>query len=208
MSRINWGRVIVGGLAAGVVMNLGEWLLHEVILRERMESAAAAMGLERPTGSDIGIFVAMTFALGILLVWLYAAIRPRYGPGPKAADRRGTLRLGAPVRVLCTSTTSRGRSSRRIWWGSRRSGGSSSCRSRRWSGGWLYREGVGGRGDAVRLAALLLVGICGLACSTGDPDTEPADAGRIQRTTARVDSQLNQAREHIRTIDTLGAGSE
>ena len=38
-----------------------------------------------PTGSDIGIFVAMTFVLGILLVWLYAAIRSRYGPGPKAA---------------------------------------------------------------------------------------------------------------------------
>ena len=60
-----------------------------------------------------------------------------------------------------------------------------------------------------RFATVLLLGICGLACSTGDPDTEPADTGgRIQRTTARVDSQLNQAREHIRTIDTLGAGSE
>ena len=89
MSRINWGRVIVGGLAAGLVINLGEWLLHEVILRERMEASAAAMGLETPSGSDIGIFVAMTFVLGILLVWLYAAIRPRYGPGPKAAILAG-----------------------------------------------------------------------------------------------------------------------
>ena len=50
----------------------------------------------------------------------------------------------------------------------------------------------------MRLAALLLVGICGLACSTGDTDPEPADAGgRIQRTTAHVDSQLNQAREAL-----------
>ena len=61
----------------------------------------------------------------------------------------------------------------------------------------------------MKLAALLLVGICGLACSSGDPDPEPADTGgRIQRTTARVDSQLNQAREHIRTLDTLGAEYE
>jgi hypothetical protein len=89
MNRINWGRVIVGGLAAGVVLNLGEWLLHEVILRERMEEAASAMGMELPSGSDIGIFVAMTFVLGILLVWLYAAIRPRYGAGPKAAILAG-----------------------------------------------------------------------------------------------------------------------
>lgn len=91
MNRINWGRVIVGGLAAGVVLNLGEWLLHEVVLRERMEEAATTMGMELPSGSDIGIFVAMTFVLGILLVWLYAAIRPRYGPGPKAAIVSGLV---------------------------------------------------------------------------------------------------------------------
>jgi hypothetical protein len=61
----------------------------------------------------------------------------------------------------------------------------------------------------VKLAALLLVGMSCLACSTGDPDPDPADTGgRIQRTTARVDSQLNQAREHIRTIDTLGSQYE
>lgn len=89
MSRIHWGRVIAGGLATGVVLNLGEWLLHDVILRERMEASAARMGLETPSGSDIGIFVAMTFVLGILLVWLYAAIRPRFGPGPKTAVLAG-----------------------------------------------------------------------------------------------------------------------
>ena len=60
----------------------------------------------------------------------------------------------------------------------------------------------------MRLAAVLVV-LCGLACSTGDPDPQPADTGnRIQRTTAHVDSQLNQAREHIHTIDTLGAAYE
>lgn len=89
MNRINWGRVIAGGLGAGVVLNLGEWLLHDVILADRMEASAAEMGLGPPTGSDIGIFVAMAFGLGILLVWLYAAIRPRYGPGPKAAILAG-----------------------------------------------------------------------------------------------------------------------
>lgn len=68
-------------------------------------------------------------------------------------------------------------------------------------------RGAAPRARAVRLAAALFLA-WGQACSTGDPDPEPADAGRIQRTTARVDSQLDQAREHIRTIDTLGAGTE
>ena len=51
-----------------------------------------------------------------------------------------------------------------------------------------------------RLALLVLVA----GCSTGDPDTMPADAGRIQRTTAKIDSSLDKARDHMRTIDTLG----
>jgi hypothetical protein len=33
----------------------------------------------------MGAFTALGFALGIAAVWLYAAIRPRYGAGPKTA---------------------------------------------------------------------------------------------------------------------------
>ena len=85
MSGIRWARVLVGGLVAGLVINLGEWLLNDVLLADETEAAAAEMGLEPISGSDIGLFIVMGFVLGILLVWLYAAIRPRYGPGPKAA---------------------------------------------------------------------------------------------------------------------------
>lgn len=48
----------------------------------------------------------------------------------------------------------------------------------------------------------------GTSCSTGDPDTLPADGGRIGRATAKADSSLNQARDRIRTIDSLGASME
>ena len=58
------------------------------------------------------------------------------------------------------------------------------------------------------LVAGALLASAALSCSTGDPDTAPADAGRIGRTIADVDSALNPAREHIRTIDTLGAVPE
>jgi hypothetical protein len=58
------------------------------------------------------------------------------------------------------------------------------------------------------LATGALLACAALSCSTGDPDTMPADAGRIRRTTAKIDTSLNQAREHIRTIDTLGASAE
>lgn len=57
-----------------------------------------------------------------------------------------------------------------------------------------------------RLALLAMA--CGivLACSMGDPDAAPDDGGRIGRTAADVDSALDPAREHIRAIDSLGAG--
>jgi hypothetical protein len=53
----------------------------------------------------------------------------------------------------------------------------------------------------------MAVGIA-LACGTGDPDTAPADGGRIGRTTAHVDSALDPARAHIRAVDSLGEGIE
>lgn len=61
---------------------------------------------------------------------------------------------------------------------------------------------------AARLA--VAVTVCGVvqSCSTGDPDPMPADQGRIERTITRVDSALQPARDHIRTIDTLGGMAE
>ena len=85
MERIRWARVFLGGLAAGVILGVGEYVFHEYVLGARMQEAMSTMGLENPTGSDIGIFTGMTLLLGFLLVWLYAAIRPRFGPGPRAA---------------------------------------------------------------------------------------------------------------------------
>lgn len=85
MGGINLGRVVLGGLLAGLVFNLGETILNAVVLVESMEGIVQEHNLRSPTGADIGLFIVLGFALGILLVWLYAAVRPRLGPGPKTA---------------------------------------------------------------------------------------------------------------------------
>jgi hypothetical protein len=42
------------------------------------------------TPEVIGTYLVLTLLVGIFALWLYAAIRPRYGPGPKTAACAGS----------------------------------------------------------------------------------------------------------------------
>jgi hypothetical protein len=85
MGKINLGRVLLGGLVAGLVMNIGEWLLNEKVLATEMAEFFKRCGFPMPGTNFLVIAVAITFVLGIVIVFGYAAIRPRFGPGPKTA---------------------------------------------------------------------------------------------------------------------------
>jgi len=85
MGKINVGRVILGGLLAGLVINISETILNVVVLAQAMEEALRARNLPELGGSAIAGFIFFAFLLGIVTVWLYAAIRPRFGPGAKTA---------------------------------------------------------------------------------------------------------------------------
>lgn len=90
MGQINWSRVVLGGLVAGLVMNISEFIMTvPVVLGTQMQAELTQRNLPRMGGGTIAFYVVMAFILGILTVWLYAAIRPRYGPGPKTAVRAG-----------------------------------------------------------------------------------------------------------------------
>ena len=86
---MNASKVVVAGLAAGVVANIIGFVGFGLLLGPRFaaEAAAVAPALEGQgtTGGAIAVNVIATFVVGILLVWLYAAIRPRFGPGMKTA---------------------------------------------------------------------------------------------------------------------------
>jgi hypothetical protein len=89
MGKINVGRVIVGGLLAGLVVNIGETILNVPVLGAQMEAALRALNLPPVGGSTIAVFVVLCFALGIAMIWLYAAIRPRFGASAKTAACAG-----------------------------------------------------------------------------------------------------------------------
>jgi len=85
MSNINTGRVVIGGLVAGVVLIIGEFLLNDFVLAAQMKEWLAAHKFQEPPGSFIAIAVGLSFVMGIVLVLGYACIRTRLGPGVKTA---------------------------------------------------------------------------------------------------------------------------
>ena len=91
MASINTRGVVVGGLVAGLIINVSEYILNEPVLGARMMAELTAHNLPPVGGSAIAVFVILGFVLGLVLVWLYAAIRPRFGAGPKTAAIAGVL---------------------------------------------------------------------------------------------------------------------
>jgi hypothetical protein len=91
---INTGSVIKGGLVSGVIINIGETILNIPVIGERMAAEAAARNLPPFENAMIAVFVVMCFGLGLFLIWLYAAIRPRLGAGPQTAACAGLIVWG------------------------------------------------------------------------------------------------------------------
>jgi hypothetical protein len=86
MGKINLGRVILGGLVAGVIIDIVEGVMNGVVLMSRWAEQMAS--LNRPAVGSVKQIIAFNvwgLAAGILVVWLYAAIRPRMGAGPRTA---------------------------------------------------------------------------------------------------------------------------
>ena len=94
MSRINLGRVAIGGLLAGLIINVSEYILNGVLLEAQMNAAMAALNKPPVNPGMIMWFVLFGFGLGFMLVWTYAALRPRFGAGIKTAICASTLVWG------------------------------------------------------------------------------------------------------------------
>jgi hypothetical protein len=89
MAQINTLRVLFGGITAGLVINVGEFLLNGVVLRDYYTEMGARLGLPAMGPGVFVVFVLLSLLLGVVAVWLYAAARPRLGPGVATAVRIG-----------------------------------------------------------------------------------------------------------------------
>lgn len=91
MRQINIGGVLKGGLVAGLIMNVSEFILNVPVAGAQMTKELAALNLPPVSTAAIATFTVLTMLLGVATVWLYAAIRPRLGPGPRTAMVAGLL---------------------------------------------------------------------------------------------------------------------
>jgi hypothetical protein len=90
---INVERVVLGGIAAGAIRLVGEGVLRTLVLGSLAEPELSRLrpallaGATSPAG--IAATVAINLLLGVALVFLYAAMRPRFGLGLGTAVRAG-----------------------------------------------------------------------------------------------------------------------
>src|SRR3954469_8284157 len=86
---MNIKKVVIGGVVAGIVLNVVDFISYSFILGAKMKAETDAFkpGLSEQmmTSSAMVSNIIMDLVLGIALVWTYAAVRPRFGPGPRTA---------------------------------------------------------------------------------------------------------------------------
>jgi len=88
MGRISWGRVLLCGLVAGLAWTFLSSLLTMFVGHGFM-AAVPGGRLSAPGVGLVALLFAVNLVMGIWAMWLYAAIRPRYGAGPKTAAVAG-----------------------------------------------------------------------------------------------------------------------
>jgi hypothetical protein len=90
MTKTNMGRIILGGIVAGIVLDILGFIVDGILLAPQWSAGMTALG--KSGGFTINQIVSLNLlglANGIFAIWLYAAIRPRYGAGPKTAISAG-----------------------------------------------------------------------------------------------------------------------
>jgi hypothetical protein len=86
MGRINIGRLLLGGLVAGVVANAVDYVINTYLVASEMLEMVQRLNLRADqVEHSTWIWIGFDLVYGFLVVFTYAAMRPRFGPGAKTA---------------------------------------------------------------------------------------------------------------------------
>jgi hypothetical protein len=93
MYKINWVRVLVGGLVAAVILFLTDGFFHERVVSADWKALFAGLGSAEPQENAVSLVYFAIFELGrgFISIYLYALMRSCCGPGPKTAALAGLV---------------------------------------------------------------------------------------------------------------------
>ena len=91
MPRINWRRAVLGGIVAGVAWGILYAPVHPLVeVHDNLGRPVLPITPFKGMTPVMRVLVVINgFVQGLTTLWLYAAIRPRFGPGPKTAAIAG-----------------------------------------------------------------------------------------------------------------------
>lgn len=132
-------RLVLSGLVAGFVINLGELAVNVWLLGDSWAAALAGIGIQLDVPA-LALWGVGSFVVGIVGVWIYVAIRPRYSPGGATALRAGlalwaVTYLYAAIGFMGSGVLPRGLVLGATAWGL------VEMALAVYVGAWLYREG-------------------------------------------------------------------
>ena len=85
MGRINWGRVFVGGLVAGLIINLFEYVTNGVVLAANWDAPMKALGRHLPANA-IPVFIVGGFITGSRQSGCMQLLAHDSAPAPRPQD--------------------------------------------------------------------------------------------------------------------------
>ena len=91
MTKINWSRLILGGLVAAIIMFLTDGFMHEQLLKTDWQAIYTGLRAVEPQhqSSSLAYFGIFELGRGLISSLLYVTMRPHFGPGPKTAVLAG-----------------------------------------------------------------------------------------------------------------------
>ena len=89
MGKINFSRAIIAGLVAGIVGDLLGFLVNGLLLAPQWADGMRALGHGDFSSNEWIWFNLLGLVSGIVTIWIYAAIRPRFGTRVKTAVYAG-----------------------------------------------------------------------------------------------------------------------
>ena len=93
MNKINWPRLIVGGLVATVILFVTDGFLHERLVSADWKAVYDGLGSASPQHNPVQMIYFVVFELGrgLISIYLYSLMRACCGAGPKTAALAGVV---------------------------------------------------------------------------------------------------------------------